>query len=410
MSLFLLAIAEGVAFADQAASRLGKAFDLALNGQTAAVDTLAKKAVGNEADWLEIRATAHFYAGDGAARSLAAAAAKSAPRNAHISETEILYCTNNRGQASEHLDRARRLVKENPDDGRALAALAICCQFVGGGDASALFDKAVSLSPADFDVNYFAAKYFWHTTQPAKASAAFDRLVKSHPDSAQAYRIRGEYRRDQFDLKNATADLQKVSELNPAIAPGAHLAKSLRKSGNYEEAAREFTKIIEKEHNGNAYGRRAECYKKLNRLQDALKDYDEALKYYSPVHNERVLDTQALDKMPITRRLAYEKYWLYRIELKDELGKLKEGIDEATQFLKVRPNSESALDLRQKLLYKTGDWRGALRDLSRLITINKFDEAYYLQRASVYEKLGNRAEAAADRKHADNLSKTGEPG
>lgn len=94
-----------------------------------------------------------------------------------------------------------------------------------------------------------------------------------------------------------------------------------------------------------------------------------------------------------------EKWILKKAEAYDMGGKTKEAIGVYTELIRLHPSDELALMERAKLKSKLGKHKEALVDMDAAIKEMPTSKMY-LERASIYEKLGNAKMAQRDREKA----------
>jgi tetratricopeptide (TPR) repeat protein len=127
----------------------------------------------------------------------------------------------------------------------------------------------------------------------------------------------------------------------------------------------------------------------LGKLYRKLKDYQLSLKYYSKA-------------IPLSK---YEDIYVARSETYFLAGKYKESLQDAEQALKRNPRSVSAMAARANANVALNQPAKAMPDLDFLIKFDPEKEDYLLLRAKAYEKLGQTAFAAKDRKAVQDHSR-----
>jgi tetratricopeptide (TPR) repeat protein len=238
---------------------------------------------------------------------------------------------------------------------------------------------------------------------------AYDRLIQGSPRSAYAYTERGVNRRDNYKFELSSQDLQRAVELNPKYGYAySMLAKALKKGMKLPEAIKVYNSMLKNGGpNANLLGRRANCYAHTNQVDKAITDYDQAIKLYGK--GTAFLPQKSADPMPKDQRLDYNKYWLERVECREQLGQIDQAINELTAYIAGALHPDSAYDIRQRLYRRQKQYEKALSDLNYLIKKEPFVGDRYTARAEVFAKLGRAAESKQDLKHAENIETTGSP-
>lgn len=300
-------------------------------------------------------------------------------------------------------------IKAHPRNGRLHAALAACYDASHDPLAEQEIKTAIKLDPLDYDVNFEAVDHYAKMQKQDELDKAYIRLIQGSPRSSIAYTCRGVYKRDNYRFAEASQDLQKAVELNPAYEYArSMLGKALKKNKNLPEAIKVYTSMLQSSGpNASTFGRRANCYAHTNEPDKAIKDYDQAIKIYG--RGSSFLPQKPTDVLNKSDRLDYNKYWLERVECRERLGQIDQCISELTSYISGVTHPESAYEIRQRLYRKKGEYAKALIDLNYLIKKDAFVGERYTDRAEVYTKLGRSVEARQDLKHAENIEATGSP-
>ncbi|HWC89461.1 MAG TPA: tetratricopeptide repeat protein [Pirellulales bacterium] len=213
------------------------------------------------------------------------------------------------------------------------------------------------------------------------AIAELDRAIWCQPGVPEWHEVRGHWRLKAKDFAGALADYSQAIELNP---------KDLR-----------------------PYVGRSFVYQRMGQPQDAIKDLSQAIKRSSP------RDPELLNARAYARAVA-------AIELKDGLTDIEAAIK-----LSGKDNF-NFIDTRGWLLFRMGDFDGALKDLNRAIELaeksrqheldirvghhqarriieqraQELDQALavmYHHRGEIYQKLGKSQQASDDLARGDKL-------
>ncbi len=164
----------------------------------------------------------------------------------------------------------------------------------------------------------------------------------------------GVYLRDNYKFEQSAQDLQRAIELNPKYSYAySMLAKALKKGLKLPEAIKIYNvMLLNGGPNANLLGRRAYCYAHTKQLDKAIKDYDQSIKMYGK--GTAFVPQKSADPMPKDQRLDYNKYWLERVESREHLGQIDQGISELTAYIAGALHPDSAYEIRQRLYRSKG--------------------------------------------------------
>ena len=188
-----------------------------------------------------------------------------------------------------------------------------------------------------------------------KALKNFQTAMKISPMSPNVYTFRGTYYRDvEKNYQAAISDYNKAIELDPLYG-GAYWARGVTLGfglGHYHEAISSLNEAIKlRPKNGSAYLSRAVFNEKLQKDNEAIKDYTNAIDYLPDGGNEI--------------RTAYT--------------------------------------CRSTIYLERGMYDNAIKDLAKLINMNPQNGSYYSGRGYAYIKLGNTEKAMQDFSRACKL-------
>jgi serine/threonine protein kinase/Tfp pilus assembly protein PilF len=215
----------------------------------------------------------------------------------------------------------------------------------------------------------------------ARALACFDQAIQEAP-TAEAYLYRGRTRRLRHELQPARQDLDHAVELRPnwvaALFERGEINRLLQR---YDDAVRDYGEVIRLEpRNVAAYFERGEINRLQRRYSDAVADFNRALAI-SPRH------VPALGR----RGAAFQAQSM-----------LKEALADLNRALDIAPNDVFCLGVRGNVHFDRQEWKAAVEDYSKVIRLEPKAYAYRL-RAKAWEKLGEKARAAADYEAARKL-------
>lgn len=204
-----------------------------------------------------------------------------------------------------------------------------------------------------------------------------------------------------YVLPDAMKDMK-----NPKLL---RVGRDLAKQERYATAIACFSKVLSEEpkNTGALFGR-ADCFMRIEKLDDALKDLDTLLSALPD--QEEAIELRAICYQ---RAGAYEKsyrdysrlialfpekdsYYAQRAKLsaiKDDLERALLDVDKAVA---LRPKSGSYLRMRSSFLQKLGRYDGVVRDLSTALGREKNNSNMFYNRGSAYFELGENDKALAD--------------
>ena len=208
------------------------------------------------------------------------------------------------------------------------------------------------------------------------ANHELDSVLTRWPDLTDAYSLKADLYLQEKDTTEATRWLDKALVKNSydarlwMIRGRLHLIRQEWKGADeaFSKSIRIKPKVV------NNYVYRAVARENLNRLRDAMADYD-----------------IALDLDP-NNFIAHYDRGLLRLRLGDH----NRAITDFDFVLNLEPNHIQALYNRARLLDMTGDYRAAIRDYSRVI--DEFPNFWVglMARARCYRHLGQVSKAELD--------------
>lgn len=157
-----------------------------------------------------------------------------------------------------------------------------------------------------------------------------------------------------------------------------------------------------------AYNRRGETLADQNQNDDALADFEEAIKLnperWQALHNRAYCFAvkgdfeRALADYDRTIELKpdYANARFNRGEIRYEQGNYREAIDDYNQAIRLAPRDSAALNSRGHAYYKLGDYMQAIRDFTSAIRIEPTNAAAYTNRGDAYADKADFARASSD--------------
>jgi len=237
-------------------------------------------------------------------------------------------------------------------------------------------ESAQRLSPDDKGMVFRHAECLLRMKELDRAEAETDSMLSRYPDMGEAYLLKVDVALQRQDTASASRWLDKALVKYPYEEQLWTIQGRIAlMNGNWKKADMSLSKSIHlKPRIVNNYVYRAAARENLNKLREALEDYD-----------------LAIDLDP-NNFLAHYNRGLLRLKLGDD----NRAISDFDFVLRLEPDNLQALYNRARLLDITGDWQGAVRDYSRVI--EKFPNfwAGLAARARCYRALGMTAKAELD--------------
>lgn len=285
----------------------------------------------------------------------------------------------------------------------------------------------------------------WLSKRKVKEAVSdLDRALALNPQLKQAYERRAQCRRISGDVPGAIEDMERALALDPL---GDSILLDLRplylKNGKSEE---EYMKVLKsnplsraialetarknkealaaynayiKSHPGNAFGYayRGNLEYYLKDYKSALADYERSLAFNPSGGRELIFVANALSALGRKKEaIAYYERMVrvsdnmgfrfkYAKALRD-LGEPEKAIDQYSKIISLGKGNADAYRGRADCYRELGRYQHALADYTRAIEFD-IDESpdTYKKRAMVYDKLGKKGLAAADRRKAARLSR-----
>jgi tetratricopeptide (TPR) repeat protein len=242
-----------------------------------------------------------------------------------------------------------------------------------------------------------------------QALTSFDKIVTANPKEPEVYLRRGKLRSLLGNFDGAIKDYTEVIKLEPrneAAWNGRILAYS--KNGDDEKALQDCNQLINFEKLPANFCSRAIVLKNLGRLDEAVRDYTEALKvdpkYYDAlrlrgkIHAERAeFETAILDfNAAIALAPKDPANYSSRAECYDSMDRPSNAIQDYTKAILFEPDEVGYYAKRGRLYSNKGEHGKALADFA--VAIEK-DPEY--ENTYIYRGLHRMARAEHDMALAD---------
>ncbi len=272
------------------------------------------------------------------------------------------------------------------------------------------------LDEAELDAGWRAAALDWRGALQVLAGeyvgAARDLsdAIRLAPETAEAWRLRGEAHRRLGREGEALADVSRALELEPND-PWALIQRATgrRHLGQDEEALADLDLALELDPEDIwALALRGATYWGMERYPEALVDLDQAIELrpdYIPALASRGNTLRMMGRYPEALAdfdrvlaLAPGQPWALarRGETHRQMGEFHLALADLDTALQLDPDDAFALASRGEGLRCLGRFPEALADLSRALEIEPNDAWVLARRGKTYRRLGQHPEALAD--------------
>lgn len=303
-----------------------------------------------------------------------------------------------------------RVLDVDPKNVPALTVRGICVHRSGRGEQGlALLRRALSIDPGNQEMNMLLAFYARMRNRGDEAYAAFDRWNELNPRSAVGFYIRAEFEQDDARYDDSIRDFHKAIAINPDFGQCVYKLGKLyynRQNWVYAGKALQRAEKLGSNHD-NGVAKLVDCLLRTKQYKEAVVVATKAIELFG---TQKFRKKESLEVPGF--EVLHESSLLVECQVKRAIAYFYSGdIAKATADLAVvlreHPDNVPALDLSQKIAFKTGNYNSAIMSLNRLIDIDQDVQMWYECRAEAYKKLGKIARADADLKIVDALNKTG---
>ncbi|MHC4831109.1 MAG: tetratricopeptide repeat protein, partial [Planctomycetota bacterium] len=243
------------------------------------------------------------------------------------------------------------------------------------------------------------------TFEAVTAADFLDRGILAHEDRA-------------YD--EAIVDFTRALEIDPGSSDAyRRRGNSLKKLERWDDAIADLDQSITfAPTNADAYITRGSVYEKRDLAGDmerALEDYlratevaprySRAWKNLADGYREAEQPTLALETYAKALRIEprYARAWYKRGELHTDLGQFHEALADLDRAVFVDPDMPNAWDARAVVKRELGDWFGALEDHARAVALEPKEAEWWESRAETRARSGDPAGAEADLDRAREL-------
>ena len=293
---------------------------------------------------------------------------------------------NNAEEALEYLNKE---LEENPDNGYALAWIAVVRNYQEEyGRALTAADLAIKHIPRkDKEYKAFAyivrAEVYVGLGENEKALADFTSAVKETPDDANVYEKRADlyYYMEKYDL--ADKDYQKIISIDPGNVMGyMGIGRNANAEKRYEDAIEQFSYVTKLASDySSGYSFRAESLIGLKKYDEAIDDIIHALDIdYDNKAFYLMQDVADSAMVPLVAKLKIQStknpnndYWLYCLgAVYENKGAYKKAITYYTDCQKKNPSSVTSCRI-SNCYSEIGDYASALQHIDNAIALDSTD-------------------------------------
>jgi len=260
----------------------------------------------------------------------------------------------------------------------------------------------------------------------------FTNVLREHPNNKMALYYRGRAYHYLDKPKRALKDLDKVIELDPNFSAAYKWrANTYLYMDEPAKSIADFDKAIKlgEDEPGSAYAKRAKALAALGRTNEAVKSFNDAIRFRSAwiteltkrhLHQGGPYDKEAQEYCVHRGQVLYnakrydealasfdeglkrggflDELYMLKAACHEQLRKPELAVLDYSQLLKVNPKDDGAYERRAKLYLKMGKFNEALADTSHAIEHypGAAPSRLYRFRAELYRKLGKAAAADQD--------------
>lgn len=218
------------------------------------------------------------------------------------------------------------------------------------------------------------AKEYGVKNEYKKSINCFTKIIELNPNDSTAYLERALLKQMIKDYKGAIMDFTKGGKINPSEVDYFFLRGILyQRMKEYSKAIEDYNKTMTMEVNADAYRFRGQI-KEINKdYRGALIDYNKAISInrYSEVFKDRGL-------------------------LKSKLNDSKGALEDIKSAIAIDSLDDTTFYARGKIYLRNKEINKALIDFNKAIELNKSHLYYYLERALLESKLGQKSKACED--------------
>ena len=287
------------------------------------------------------------------------------------------------------------------------------------------FVKAIEINPKSY-IAWYAAGLAEAKSNYSVPNIGFSEAVKYKPDFYAAWRQKGDAHYSLREYKNALNAYEKAIEEaekqnQKDFALYWRKGVALDELKRYREAIIAYTKSIDIQPHPYAYNNRGSAYYQKGEKNNALKDYDEAIRlkpdhanayagkaYFYDNRGDKGDKKNALENYKKAIELGYTTANIYV-----NVGNIYYYDNELKDHEKALINYNKAVDLGYKnvntyrsmgyIYYQKGDYNQAIESYKKVINLDSKNANVYVNMGNAYKAQGNNQKAVERYDEAINL-------
>jgi tetratricopeptide (TPR) repeat protein len=313
-------------------------------------------------------------------------------------------------QWAQALRQAMLVLDRDPKNVAALTVKAICMHRAGREDPGLLLLKrALAIDPGDEELNMLVVFYARLRGKRDDAYVAFDRWNQLNPRSAVGYCWRGEFEYDDSRQEEALKSFGKAIALNPDYVMALYKFGKLQYNKQNWAMACKALQRYERlgGHHQTGIVRLCDCLLRTKQYKEAVRVCTLAIEMFRD-KTDRKEEALGVPGFAVLRESSlFVESQVKRAIAYFYSGDIQKASADVNVVLKEHPDNVPALDLSQKIAFKTGNYAAAVVSLSKLIDIDRDVPMWYISRAEAFKKLGKLDAAQDDLQIVDAIDKTG---
>jgi tetratricopeptide (TPR) repeat protein len=249
------------------------------------------------------------------------------------------------------------VVKMNPENFDSYFFLASIYQKTGEMQKTlACYEKMLKLRPGDQQTTYYMGLLYQNTGRTDQAYRVFSELINKYPTDVNFYFSRANLLYMKGDIVGTKSDLDKAVLLNPT--------------------------------NWEVFLKRGLFWSETGQKDMAEIDLKKALPLLTAYMNKNPENVALLAVRP---------------EILEKIGDLDGALADYEKYLTLRPMNYKALKQKARIEFSLKRWKKSLETLTSLIDNYPPEPVFFSNRSFANLQLGNRSQALADLKKAQNL-------
>lgn len=308
------------------------------------------------------------------------------------------------------LRQALSVLDKDPKNVPALAVKAICLHRAGREDPGLLvLRRGLAIDPGDQELNMLVVFYARMRGKRDDLYVAFDRWNQLRPRSAVSYCWRGEFEYDDSRQDEAMKSFGTAVSLNPEYVTALYkLGKLNYNKQNWNAACKLLLKYERLGgHHQAGIVRLCDCLLRTKQYKEAVRVCTMALEMFKD-RTDTPEEALGVPGFAVMRESSlFVESQVKRAIANFYSGDIKRASADVGFVLKDHPDNVPALDLSQKIAFKTGNYSAAVVSLSKLIDIDRDVPQWYISRAEALKKMGKLEAAQEDLHIVDAINKTG---